>query len=160
MPTRRSFTPEFKASVVAEVKAGKSAREVGRAHEISDTVVRRWVARARHPARKTLVQELRTTVVAAIRDGMSVRQAMAKWQISQTTAYKWLKADKSGKARGATKVAPAPSLEATGPLAEAVSLAVAVIRHSDENWPLDSVAESAQEIISQALRAGWRLEKP
>ena len=47
MRRRRSFTPEFKAQTVDLVRtSGKSAAEVCRDLDLTETAVRRWVAQA------------------------------------------------------------------------------------------------------------------
>ena len=43
---RRSFTPEFKADAVRLVLAGKSASQVAKEHDLTETALREWVKRA------------------------------------------------------------------------------------------------------------------
>ena len=49
---RRSFTPEFKADAVKLVQAGRSAGDVARELDLTETALRKWVKRAEVDAGK------------------------------------------------------------------------------------------------------------
>ena len=49
---RRSFTPEFKADAVKLVQAGRSAGDVARELDLTETALREWVKRAEVDAGK------------------------------------------------------------------------------------------------------------
>jgi transposase-like protein len=48
---RRKHSPEFKAQVVAEVRAGKSRAEVAREHRLASSMISKWIDKAGKPPR-------------------------------------------------------------------------------------------------------------